>query len=301
MKNQTKLLFFSTVLFVSCSDNKTIPEPVVVEPDPVVVQEPIRFTVTETKEPFVLINDRGFEAMLIYYDIDSDNQINGKVSQADLEKVVILTNQNTTNYQREKRAFVEKEYNGIPKIVSFNDVQALPNLKILEGYGGGDHLDLTHNRDLEEIQMFMPAIKTIDLKNLKKLKKIDFYPAVGVGYWPLYYLENIKNFKEIDISDNVALEIFKYYASAPTFDLSKNVNLRELYLTSRAYKDTVLDLSHNKALEIIDCTGLPSVKEILVSKEVIAKINEELQSLPVGSYSMFWKKPEGAVWKVKTL
>lgn len=291
MKNLSKLLLISIVFFVSCakSDIIAVPEPVVVEPEPV-AQEPVDFPVTETREPFALISDRGFEAMLIYYDIDSDNQINGKVSLVDLENAVRLSRQNVTNFQREKRAFIEREYNGIPKIDSFDEIKLLSNLRILETYGGSNHLDLSHNLDLEEIQIFMPAIKTIDLKNLKKLKKIDFYPAVGVGYWPLSYLENIKNFKEIDISDNVALEVFKYYASAPTLDVSKNVNLRELYLTSKAYEDTVLDLSNNKLLEVLDCSGLPSVKEVLVSKEVMDKINDSDGK---------WKKPEGAEWKVK--
>lgn len=290
MRNLTKLLLFSTLLFLSCAENDLIPEtenPVGNEPP--IRNEPKDFPVTETAEPYVLIHDKGFEAMLIFRSIDSDNQINGKVSVEDLERVTSISSENIGRFYVEKKLFIEKMYNEFPKIISFDEIKYVHNLKVLETYGG-EHLDLSHNLDLEVIRMPMPGIKTINLKNLKKLKKIDFYPTPGIGWWPPEYIHNIHNFKEIDVSDNVALEVFKYYASAPTFDLSKNVNLRELHLTSRGYMDTVLDLSNNKLLEVLDCSDLSSLKEVLVSKEVMAKINPSNGK---------WKKPEAAIWKIK--
>jgi hypothetical protein len=290
MRNLTKLLLFSTLLFLSCAENELIPEtenPVSNEPP--IRNEPKDFPVTETAEPFVLIHDKGFEAMLIFRSIDSDNQINGKVSVEDLERVTSISSENIGRFYMEKKLFIEKMYKEFPKIISFDDIKNVRNLKVLETYGG-EHLDLSHNLDLEEIRLVMPGIKTINLKNLNKLKKIDFSPAPGTGWYPPEYIDNIHNFKEIDVSDNVALEVFKYYASAPTFDLSKNVNLRELHLTSRGYMDTVLDLSNNKLLEVLDCSDLSSLKEVLVSKEVMAKINPSNGK---------WKKPEAAIWKIK--
>jgi len=288
MRNVAMLLLVGAVLFQSCSNKGDLPIPEPVEEIPnQVIHEPRSFPVSETKQPFAELSDKGFEAMLIFYEIDSDNQINGKVSLEDLKKVTTLTFQYQPDVTyREKRAFIERTYGEIPKMSSFDDIKLLSNLRMLGSYAG-KHLDLSNNLELEEIQLYVPAIKTINLQNLKKLKKIDFYPPIGVGYIPS---PNIRDFKEIDLTDNTALEVLKYYGNAPTLDLNKNVNLREAYLHSAEFKQTTLDLTKNTKLEILDCTGLFSVKEILITQETLDKISKSPEN---------WKKPQDAVWKVK--
>jgi hypothetical protein len=278
MKNLSKLLLLSIAFFVSCakSENITVLEPVVVEREPV-AQEPVDFPVTETREPYFTIDDKGFEALLILYNVDTDNQINGKVSEEDILTVkdlgYILNGSPSL-----KAEFIKDRYGEIPKIVDFSDIRHFSNLRYL-GVHGGTEINLAMNSNLEKIEWIGGVgFKTLDVRELSKLKIIQCYPSTLGTHQP----------GEIQLKNNNGLEVIHYSGTTTAMDFSQAPNLKELSFSTQGSVDSVLDLSKNIHLEKITINFRnPNNVKVRISPETMKKVNSD---------PLRFKIPATAIW-----
>jgi|GEM_PF-1908493 len=292
MKRLGLYIVLAGVIF-GCKDTWEHPWPdIPAEPQevhPKIEHPPISFPVSETKEPYFELQDAGFEALLIILSIDSDNQINGKVSREDLTKLKEFTHTSPVYpfhpiVKKQKTEFLERNYGVIPSIVSFDDIRYMENIKTLEVHAGKS-IDLSHNTSLERISWINPTFDTLDLRGLQNLKHMEFISQY-------YYGEGSKNTGEVLLGSNSSLEVFKYWGVTTQIDLTSAVNLKTLYLQATQYSEPVLDLSKNVNLEEVSIyvgNSLNPIK-VLISPESRARMDRQPDK---------WKKYEKLEWVVK--
>lgn len=285
MKKVHLTVLVLAILITSCTETE---DPFVTEqPEPdkpvqIVHEEiPLDFPVTETKEPYFTVADKGFEALLIVLNVDTDHQINGKVSESDILKVKDL--QHILNSGPNLKAeFIKRKYGEMPKIVDFDDISHLTNLRTL-GVHGGQNIDLSMNSNLEEINWKGGlGFETLNLSNLDKLKIVQCYAPIMP--------HRSGDPGEVLLKNNSSLELFEYYGHAGSIDLSQTPNLKSLTFNSWAYKDSVIDLSNASHLEQVYIGNLNrKAVKVLVSPKTMEKI----KSNPSNFYI-----PETAIWAV---
>ncbi|MCR9062816.1 MAG: hypothetical protein NXI00_02560 [Cytophagales bacterium] len=134
------ILMFTVFGIFACKDSKNTLIPV-----PEVEQSIYPFDTTryQTKEPFIILEDKGLEAFLVINGQDTDNQVNGKISEADAKQIKEL-NLRTPFYELEQNKYLyfgnlyslldmdNKEIfdSHLPKlpIKSISDLKKFPNL-----------------------------------------------------------------------------------------------------------------------------------------------------------------------------
>lgn len=274
------------ILITSCTDTEIPSLPEEPKPEkPVQIgneQPPVDFPVTETKVPYFTIEDKGFEALLIVLNVDTDNQINGKVSREDVLSVKDLKHI-LNGGPNLKAEFIRRKHGEIPKIIDFMDIKYLANLQTL-GVHGGQNINLSMNANLEEINWKGGiGFETLNLSNLDKLKKVQCYAPMmphGSG-----------DPGEVQLKNNTSLEVFEYYGHANSIDLSESPNLKRLIFNSWAYRDSVVNLLNTAHLEEV-AIGISNVKglKILISSQTMEKIKAKPSNFRI---------PETATWTVK--
>jgi hypothetical protein len=256
-------------IFFGCEETDISSETAIVEEPPVVVIPPfvddeIVISPKETKEPFIELIDTGFEAVLIIYGIDSDNQLNGKVAKSDIEGVTHIgsVDGEIPPEVHARNRYIRNMYGGNhPPIEVMDDIKHFPKLKSIKGITGSiNHMDLTQNSELESIYLSVPRFKSLDVRGLKKLKEVTFGGYVNL------------NPGEILLGNNVDLEKFLCFGHSEYLDLSQAPNLTffHYYSMHPGLKQDNLDLSKNKKLEHIGGYGIK--KPIIISKETDGKI-----------------------------
>jgi hypothetical protein len=260
-------LFVLLVIFSSC-ENKD--EPRVDEEVTGKVDTSVSFEVSETKEPFIEFKDKAGEAWLVVNGIDHDNQVNGKVALADINAVQFLPlsykTENGDLFIRQKTEWLLSKDTTIREIT-------LP-------------VELAMFKNLSNLSVSYSSL--VNLKELSNLKVLEIErrpPAPGLP--PKF--EN----GDMDFSDSPKLEKIAYHGIGKLFNLKNNSNLEELQLWSNTVE--TLDISNNSKLELIDLEDSKSLKIIYVSPMTFKKIEEATSYADIQK----WKKPEGAVWKVK--
>ncbi|MBX2952354.1 MAG: hypothetical protein KF870_07600 [Leadbetterella sp.] len=291
MKRISLWMMLAGTIF-SCKDTWVHPWPDIAvapeEPKPQIVHPPIDFPVSETKEPYFELHDAGFEAYLIMLSIDSDNQINGKVSREDVTQLKELTRTSPVYPLHpivitQKKEFLERKYGKIPEIESFEDIKHLENINLLEIYGG-KNIDLTHNKNLEKINWRASRFDVLDLRGLENLKEA----YLGMSPMPSGYGSPGKVLLHL----NSSLQDFKYWGLTPSIDFSGAKNLKVLHFSEAGhYADTVLDLSANVHLEEVSLhTGSGHKVKVLISPESKAKMDLNPAK---------WWKSDNLEWVVK--
>ncbi|ADQ16049.1 hypothetical protein Lbys_0258 [Leadbetterella byssophila DSM 17132] len=286
MKSAYLMALLLAILITSCAEteNPFVPEEPKPENPVQIVDEPdpVDFQVTETKEPYFTIADKGFEALLIVLNIDTDNQINGKVSQADVLNVKDLRH-NLNGSPNLKAEFIKQKYGAMPTIKDFDDIRHFKNLQNL-GVHGGKTIDLSLNANLEKIEWTGGlGFETLNLTNLDKLKIVQCYAPM------MPHASGDPG--EVQLKNNTSLEVFEYYGHANSIDLSQAPNLKILIFNSWSYQDSVVNLLNTTHLDKvhIGITNRKGVK-VLVSPQTMEKIKTNPSNFHI---------PETAIWTVR--
>jgi hypothetical protein len=275
-----------SILFLSCKERvePTSPElPPAGTKDPLINQSHTDFPIYETKEPYFEIKDKGFEALLIMWSIDSDNQINGKVAHKDVLEMEKFGHKYPEHQDLPwlLRLFLERKHGAIPALDSFKDVKYFKNIKSIESLSKGNN-DLTQNTALEKIELYLGKFESLDLRGLTKLKSVVFkYPPMPpVGYPGEIYLAN-----------NTSLEVFQYMGDARSIDFSAAPNLKQIHFSSYHYADSVIDLSNNIHLDKVFIGQMLRDATVLVSMTTMEKVKKDTS----GNFQI----PDNVEWKVK--
>ena len=264
------LFFFSIAVFavVSCDQSGSALGP----EEPISREDSIKIALLKpspTKEPYIILEDAGLEAELIAQGKDTDNQMNGKISVEDADKIEILGKPVLLDVNSEEAAYygpiysrhfevmpiLKKEYKektGKELIVKkLSDVNAFKNLKKLYVTFPTetiDSLSLSANSLLEVFETFDTQIKVIDFNGCQQIKKINFtrspHPLKG----------NLLD--RILISQCSKLEYLSFVGEdLRNLDISRNVNLEhlEIQTMSSPIQTEVekLDLCNHPRLEYL--------------------------------------------------
>lgn len=264
------LFFISIAVFtvVSCDEKGSTLGP----KKPISREDSIKIELLKpspTKEPYIVLEDAGLEAELIAQGKDTDNQINGKISVEDADRIEILgkpvlieVNSEEASYYGpiysryfEVMPILKKEYKektGTELIVKkLSDVNAFKNLiKLYITFPTEtiDSLSLSANNRLEVFETFDTRIKVIDFNGCQQIKKINFtkspHPLVG----------NLLD--KIHISQCSKLEYLSFVSvDLRNLDISKNVNLKHLELQTMSSPPQTevekLDLCNHSRLEYL--------------------------------------------------
>ncbi|ADQ16816.1 hypothetical protein Lbys_1093 [Leadbetterella byssophila DSM 17132] len=297
------ILFFipiAVLAVVSCSENSsTVPEPT----EPISREDSIKITLLKpspTKEPYILLEDAGLEAELIAQGMDTDNQMNGKISVEDADRIEILgkpvslaVNSEEVKYYGpiynryfEVMPILKKEYKektGTELIVKkLSDVNAFKNLKklyVVFPTEKIDSLNLSANNRLEVFETYDTRIKVVDFNGCEQIKKINFTRSP-------HPLMNTNLLDKIYISQCSKLEYLSYNGDTRILDISQNTNLKYLQIINRGdlYQLEIekLDLCNHPRLESL-FVSVQHYKSINLSKDVYAIYeNSKQQNTPNG-------------------
>lgn len=289
MKNL--ILFFiliAVLAIVSCNENGTVPEPA----EPVSREDSIKITLLKpspTKEPYILLEDAGLEAELIAQGMDTDNQMNGKISVEDADRIEILGKPVSLAVNSEEAAYygpiynrhfevmpiLKKEYKaktGTELIVKkLSDVNAFKNLKklyVVFPTETIDSLNLSANNRLEVFETYDTQIKVVDFSGCKEIKKINFTRSP-------HPLMNTNLLNKIHISQCSKLEYLSYNGDTRILDISQNINLKYLQIINRG------DL-YQLEIEKLDLCNHPLLESLFVSVQHYKSIN-----LSTGVYAIY--------------
>ena len=254
MKNLLYILILAFTL-LGC---KEALKPVEVIPTPIL--PPVEIitidtTAYATKEPFVNIKDRGFEAYLVVYGMDTDNQINGKISVEDAENRV--QSLSFTTYFLDKKAvklyeflrikyklktFVDNQYspNNLDKFVIANldDLKSFPNVKYISTESVvADSVIISHENKIIQVNITNKMTHYVNLNACKELSKLGIDIEDSNKELKLD-IKNLKNITSVNINGNVGFVDFK-----------NNENLTEVYLSR--IKLSSYDLSELKNLRVL--------------------------------------------------
>jgi hypothetical protein len=304
MKN---LIFFFLVVFAvaSCSDEGSVPEP----PEPLSKEDSIKITLLKpspTKEPYILLEDSGIEAELIAQGLDTDNQINGKISLADADKIelfgqpvsVIVANPEDPEFYSYEFYYryhtvmpiLKKEYKektGSELIVKeLSDVNSFKNLRklyVIFETETIDSLSLSANDKLEVFGTVDSRIRIIDFNGCKQLRKIQFITSPHPLYGGLL--------DKLYISQCSKLEYLSYVGNPRTLNISQNINLKYLEISFRRgvhgsdIEIEKLDLCNLPYLESLhERTG--TYKNIYLSKNVYAHYEKSKQQYIANGFQL---------------
>lgn len=212
---------------------------------------------------YVLIPDNKFEKILIETGIDSDNTINGKVLNSDVE-------------------FVEKLELNSSQIDNLTGIEAFINLKRLHAAGNNiETIDLSGNTLLDTLDLAGNALETIDVSLNTKLVYANVYAnlltttsgfsnasnldylSLSFNYLTEFTIEN-PSLKSLLIDNN---DITSFDASLATnlegllittnkletLNLLNNLKLKTLQTADN--KLTELNLVHNNNLTYLSCSS----------------------------------------------
>jgi len=292
------ILIAVVLAVVSCKENNNVPEPAV----PVSKEDSIKALLLKpvpTKEPYITLEDDGFEAELIAQGIDTDNQINGRIALEDVGKtenfgrpVVIQPNSKEAEYYKpmltrytEVMPLLKKEFKGktgteliVKQITDINKFKKLKYLYLNFSINPVDSLDLSANTQLEIFETSDAQIKVINFDNCKQIKKINF----GYSTHPL----KTTILHKIYVSKCPGLEYLSYNGDPRTLDISLNTNLKYLQIVNRGdlnpLKLEKLDLCNNPHLASL-FVEVSYYKDVYLSKGVYATYeNSKKQNLPNG-------------------
>ena len=236
-----KILKIAACLCLVLSGCKEALKPVEVIPTPIL--PPVEIitidtTAYATKEPFVSIKDRGFEAYLVVYGMDTDNQINGKISVEDADKVNDYLMLSTINFDekiKKKYAFLLNKYklktfedNGIngkyylDKFVVSNldDLKVFPNLKsIFSESVVSDSVIISHENKITEVSIQNEKTHYVNIDGCKELTRLTVYNQ-DLNRVLYLDIQNLKKINFLTASGNVDYTDFKYNESLGIVHLS---------------------------------------------------------------------------------
>ena len=201
--------------------------------------------INELTTDYVKIPDFSFESILIDLGIDSDGQVNQKMSKQDAEKIFKLD-------------LSSLDFGAID---DFTGIEAFTNLRSLTVTRHSiEHIDLSSNRELKMLNLVGNQLINIDLSNNTNLKLVD------ISYNELKSIEGIpalSNLIELDLSGNLIEEIKIDNATLEklqmtdneliTIDIAGASNVNSILLTNNNL--STLDISANKKLESLLVSG----------------------------------------------
>ncbi len=219
----THIIFIVIVsLFVSCSDDDRIQDPVI--------------------DLYLDIPDVQFETKLINLGIDSDNEINQQILRKDAENVLSLDLNSRSNND---------------EISDLTGVNGFVNLKSLFAVGNAlTDIDLSSNKLLDSLSLAGNSISSIDLSNNTKLVWLDLKVN---NITAISGLSNATSLKWLSLSFNL-LEEFNIHNESlvnllisdnllTSFDASGAVNLESILLRTNLLAE--IDLTSNTQLEVL--------------------------------------------------
>lgn len=249
---------------------------------------------SSTKEPFVELKDEGFEVYLVALGIDSDNQVNGKIAQEDVDKTEIIglpssipTSSSSFNakynlvlnrYDKVVQ-FLKEKQNKSFVIHELTDIAKFKNLKQLHLSMSSlypfdmmpiELVDFSENRKLEVFEITNSQIRNINFNACKEINKILSRTTLYPNHFPIL--------EKIAISECAKLEYLLYNGDPRTLDVSKNTELKYLEIMERGntYKITQneLILCNQKKLEVLSVT--PNFEHIFLSKIVEERFRNDV-------------------------
>jgi len=218
-----KILVITCFLFVSCSSDNEIPDPV--------------------NDIYLSIPDTRFETILINTGIDTDGVVNQQMLKKDAEKV------NTLNLN-----FVSKEKGEISNLTG---IEGFRNLKKLSAVQNSlTNIDLSANSLLDTIYLMGNYITSIDLSNNPNLILVDLDANELSSISGLSKATHLKTLRlsfnlleEFSIHNESIEALFISDNLLKSFDVSGAVNLKNILLKTN--KISSLDLSSNTLLETL--------------------------------------------------
>lgn len=215
----------------------------------------VSFTAATIVGNFASISDANFEKCLIYYKIDKDGVVNGRMNIDDAKGVKVLN-------------VGFKNIENLVGIEFFIDLETLycDSNKLI-------NLDLSKNAVLQSLICSNNQLKNIDvskngaLYNLNcannQITNLDLSKNTVLKY---FHCENNK-LTSLDLSNNIALiELYCYSNSLTTLNMNKNIDVKTLWCYSNQL--TSLDVSKNVALFQLDCKNNNKLTTLDVSKNV---------------------------------
>ena len=305
MKAITNILIITVFLsgvisLYSCRDKKeeiVSPDPVVEIPNNGSTKDSIK--VYETKQPFILIEDKAFEAILIITDIDKDNQINGKVALEDIENIDTLNISRDYIFKRHLKKLLEIIDERYPnanfidghQIVAKNlkGIENFKKLKYLDcTFNLLDSLDLSKNTTLTHLIYNQTSLKYLNISKCKNLKVLDLGPG-------LVSLSFATPLKKIDISKNPELEELRLSAMVEEIDFSKNTKLKAIDVRF-CYVLKNLDLSNLTNLSSFLAINCEKMNNVCLSEKSISKIDTTTVEYINGHPRFIWAKDYWTFW-----
>ena len=271
MKNLLYILILAFTL-LGC---KEALKPVEVIPTPIL--PPVEIitidtTAYATKEPFVNIKDRGFEAYLVVYGIDKDNQINGKLAVEDANQEIEYLFLNT-NYLTKKalklyeflrikyklETFVDNQYSSskLDKLVIANldDLKSFPNVKYISTESVvADSVIISHENKITQVNIANKRTHYVNLNACKELSKLGIDIEDSDKELKLD-IKNLKNITSVNINGNVGF-----------IDFKNNENLIDLYLSRT--KLSGYDFSGVKNLKILYIQENLNMNELILPENI---------------------------------
>ena len=230
-------------------------------------------TAYATKEPFVNIKDRGFEAYLVVYGTDTDNQINGKISVEDADKVNDYLMLSTINFDekiKKKYAFLLNKYklktfedNGIngkyylDKFVVSNldDLKVFPNLKsIFSESVVSDSVVISHENKITEVSIHNEKTHYVNIDGCKELTRL-FVSG-----------QDQKKKLKLDIQNLKKLELLSLGGNMGFVNLRNNEKITNVSLIGTNFSN--YDFSEVKNLYSIFVNNSQILKKIMLPKSI---------------------------------
>lgn len=255
------LIFVYSLLILSCKKEQVTTLPITPKADPdSLLNTLLKPQITET--PAIELEDKGFENVLIALGIDTDNQINGKISEKDVNETKIfglpeiITESPIYDSSTPSRYAMVRDYfksKGTElSIHNLTDIAKFKNLREIRIPFGITKqiglIDFSANKQLEIFTIWDSQIRKINFNGCPKMKRILFYYSAHP--YPITILDKIY------INECSNLEALLYNGDPRTLDVSKNTNLRYLEIVQRgdigdSYNTPIgeLNLCNNTKLE----------------------------------------------------
>lgn len=173
------------------------------------------------------------------------------------------------------------------------DLSRIPNLRLIQAFNNDlSELDFSLTPNIESIEVGSNQIESIDvtqcprlgvlnLGNLRSVKELDLSGNPRLGWLGIYDT----GITSIDLSHNPQLEYLNCEVSPiSSLDLSKCTKLYELKCWDCLIEE--LDVSMLPALEVLDCSPMPTLKTLYVAdSQVIDGVtkNRSEDNVPAGT------------------
>ncbi len=204
---------------------------------------------------YINIPDEVFESILIEQNIDSDGVINQKILKTDAQSVTHLY----------LDFFISKQ-----EIQNLKGIEGFTNLTFLSASGNAiEKIDLSHNIQLDSLQLQGNYLSEINVSNNKKLVLLDLLANELQSVDGLSDLPDLTHLNlSFNLFDSLSLEsesievILATHNQLKYFDAKNARNLKNLNLTTNA-------------LSFLNITSLASLETLLLSDNQIETINLE--------------------------